>query len=118
MAARRARWRLRCGVRIGYDPVRGQDVLFHPEGVLLLNESASAVLALCDGDHDTAGITAALNRSYAEASRDEIESFLIALADRHLVQPAPAPEPEPEPAPEPAPVAIGPSPAGRRHRDG
>ncbi|MEU7166582.1 pyrroloquinoline quinone biosynthesis peptide chaperone PqqD [Streptomyces morookaense] len=81
------RWRLCRGVRLGHDPVRDTGVLLHPEGVLLLNETGAAVLALCDGTADVDGITAALSRRYAAVAAEDVEQFVRRLARRHLIEP-------------------------------
>ncbi|GAA0400691.1 pyrroloquinoline quinone biosynthesis peptide chaperone PqqD [Streptomyces luteireticuli] len=82
------RWRLRGGVRLRHDAVRDTGVLLHPEGVLLLNETAVAVLRLCDGATDVDRVTDALSRTYADVAAADVRSFLAALAERRLIEPA------------------------------
>lgn len=43
--------RLATKVRMRWDDARGKPILLYPEGVLLLNPTAHAVLELCDGTH-------------------------------------------------------------------
>ncbi|WP_414170079.1 pyrroloquinoline quinone biosynthesis peptide chaperone PqqD [Streptoverticillium reticulum] len=80
------RWRLCRGVRLGHDTVRDTGVLLHPEGVLLLNETGVAVLALCDGTADVDGIAAALSRRYAAVDAEDVERFVLQLARRRLIE--------------------------------
>ncbi|MFN2433698.1 MAG: pyrroloquinoline quinone biosynthesis peptide chaperone PqqD [Gemmatimonadota bacterium] len=47
---------LRPKVRLQWDEPRGQAVLLYPEGILVLNPTAHAVLALCDGSRTLAEI--------------------------------------------------------------
>ncbi len=85
------RWRLRGGVRLGHDTVRDTGVLLHPEGVLVLNETGAAVLALCDGATDEHALTGALARTYASVPAGEVRAFLAELARRRLIEPSPGP---------------------------
>jgi pyrroloquinoline quinone biosynthesis protein E len=107
---------LRRGVRLVHDPVRGQPVLLYPEGVLLLNETAAAVLARCDGIRDSDAIAAVLAEEYDGVSGADVARLLDDLHRRRLVgwggdgRPVHAPdEPVPPPA---APVARAPMPLG------
>ncbi|MFE0461260.1 pyrroloquinoline quinone biosynthesis peptide chaperone PqqD [Kitasatospora sp. NPDC058965] len=79
-------WRLRRGVRLSYDQVRRQPILLHPEGVVLLNETAAAVLALCDGRRSAAGITEELRGAYQEVVAEHVLILLQALAELGLVE--------------------------------
>ncbi|MFD8481473.1 pyrroloquinoline quinone biosynthesis protein PqqE [Kitasatospora sp. NPDC059673] len=92
-------WRLRRGVRLGHDQVRSVPVLLHPEGVLLLGETAAAVLARCDGATGTAAILADLEREYSGVRPDEVRSFLASLAEQYLLE-------ETGPARPPLPAAL------------
>jgi PqqA peptide cyclase len=87
------------GVRLVHDQARGQDALLYPEGVLLLNETAGAVLRRCDGSRDVAGIAADLTREYADASMADVLALLDGLVDRRLVTAGPAGTDQPLPAP-------------------
>ncbi|WP_051969322.1 pyrroloquinoline quinone biosynthesis peptide chaperone PqqD [Kitasatospora azatica] len=78
-------WRLRRGVRLAQDAVRGMPTLLHPEGVVLLNETAAAVLALCDGRRDAAGIAAELRSTYRGVVAEEVDALLADLARLGLV---------------------------------
>ncbi|MFG2819179.1 pyrroloquinoline quinone biosynthesis protein PqqE [Kitasatospora sp. NPDC048365] len=76
---------LRRGVRLVEDPVRGQAALLHPEGVLLLNDTAAAVLRLCDGQRDAAAITDRLAAAYDGVDAGQVRALLADLAARRLL---------------------------------
>jgi pyrroloquinoline quinone biosynthesis protein D len=79
--------RLRRGVRLDFDRVRGADVLLHPEGVLFPNPTALAVLRRCDGTATVAEIAADLRREFREVDAAEITDLLARLSARGLVDP-------------------------------
>jgi PqqA peptide cyclase len=97
------------GVRLVHDEARGQDALLYPEGVLLLNETAGAVLRRCDGSRAVDEIAADLAREYADASMPDVLALLAGLAARRLVTASPPGGDPPPPAPVPrvAPAAPG-----------
>jgi pyrroloquinoline quinone biosynthesis protein D len=77
-------------VRRQTDRVTGAAVLLHPEGILELSETADAVVSLCDGARNVAGIIAALAEEYEvepEILRADVESCLESLAQRGLIVP-------------------------------
>ena len=65
------------GVRLRTS-ARGQTLLLIPEGVVELNDTASAILELVDGRRSTHEIAAALEVVY-DASHDEIENEVCGL---------------------------------------
>ena len=73
-------WRLRPGWRLQWEPAQGRHVLLYPEGMVQLNDSAGAVLALVDGRRDLAAILAALRERFPEAAADvladDVREFL------------------------------------------
>lgn len=75
----------RSGVRLAYDEAREQDALLYPEGVLLLNETAGAVLKYCDGVRTVEGIGAELAREYSGASVPDVLALLSSLAAKRLI---------------------------------
>jgi pyrroloquinoline quinone biosynthesis protein E len=81
---------LRRGVRLAYDEARNQHALLYPEGVLLLNETAGAVLAHCDGARTVAGITAELASGYAGTAIADVLALLDSLMAKRLIAPGPA----------------------------
>ncbi|MFD5094577.1 pyrroloquinoline quinone biosynthesis peptide chaperone PqqD [Amycolatopsis thailandensis] len=78
--------RLRRGVRLSYDQTRETHVLLFPEGVLVPNPTAAAVLSLCDGVADVAAIASALRERYAGVREEEILEVLSRLGDRRIVE--------------------------------
>ncbi|MDB5058592.1 MAG: coenzyme biosynthesis protein PqqD [Chloroflexi bacterium] len=50
--------------RLRHDAARDTDVLLYPEGVLVLNGSAGAILAECDGKRNVAEISAILSQHF------------------------------------------------------
>ncbi|MFD8390896.1 pyrroloquinoline quinone biosynthesis protein PqqE [Streptomyces sp. NPDC059680] len=76
---------LRKGVRLVHDPVRNQTALVYPEGVLLLNASAAAVLLHCDGSRDVRGVTARLHDEYHGVDGEQVGALLADLAERRLL---------------------------------
>ena len=76
---------LRRGVRLVHDPVRGAPALLYPEGVLLLNETAAAVLGECDGVRDTDAIATRLADRYDGVSAEDVADLLADLHRRRLV---------------------------------
>jgi pyrroloquinoline quinone biosynthesis protein D len=73
--------RLTAKARLRQDAARGGTVLLYPEGVLLLNPTAAAVLALCDGRRTAAAIAAELAGRY-QASTDAVEADVTGLLGR------------------------------------
>ncbi|MFI9331397.1 pyrroloquinoline quinone biosynthesis protein PqqE [Kitasatospora sp. NPDC052868] len=76
---------LRPGVRLVYDPVRERSALLYPEGVLLLNDTAAAVLRHCDGRRDSALVTAELAAEYDGVDAAQVDELLAELAGRRLL---------------------------------
>ncbi|GAB3836790.1 pyrroloquinoline quinone biosynthesis protein PqqE [Dactylosporangium cerinum] len=85
---------LRRGVRLAHDPVRGQDCLLYPEGVLLLDPVAADIVRACDGRHDLDGIVVRLAHDYDDVAPADVERFLADLSDRRLLTVVPAAGPE------------------------
>ena len=81
-----AKPKLRRGVRLSYDRVRDTHVLLFPEGVLVPNATAAAVLRLCDGDSTVDEITAALGEPYTGVREQEVLEVLTRLTDRWVVE--------------------------------
>ncbi|MDT7804665.1 MAG: PqqA peptide cyclase [Actinomycetota bacterium] len=76
---------LRRGVRLGFDSVRGRHVLLFPEGVLLLNETAVAVVERCDTLRTAEEITEDLAVSYAGVTAGSVLRTLADLEARGLI---------------------------------
>ncbi|MBP2323202.1 pyrroloquinoline quinone biosynthesis protein D [Kibdelosporangium banguiense] len=77
--------RLRRGVRLTYDKTRETHVLLFPEGVLVPNKTAAAVLELCDGVTTVAEITTLLGKKYEGVRAQDVQDVLTRLEDRRVV---------------------------------
>jgi pyrroloquinoline quinone biosynthesis protein D len=81
-----SRPRLRRGVRLTYDKTRATHVVLFPEGVLVPNATAVAILELCDGRSTVEEIADALTERYVGVRSHEITEVLTRLADRRVVE--------------------------------
>ncbi|MGH3718392.1 MAG: pyrroloquinoline quinone biosynthesis peptide chaperone PqqD [Pseudonocardiaceae bacterium] len=77
--------RLRRGVRTGTDPLSGETVLLFPEGVLMLNETAAAVVRQCDGSRSVAEVVRALSEVYDDVAVEDVLSLLRDLLMQQLL---------------------------------
>lgn len=73
-------------VRMRYDAARGQHVLLSPERIVVINDTAAAVLQLCDGKRSVDDIVAQLRTQYADVSVDDIHLLLKDLSAKHCVE--------------------------------
>ncbi|MFG1798432.1 pyrroloquinoline quinone biosynthesis peptide chaperone PqqD [Nocardia sp. NPDC049149] len=80
----RQRPRLRHGVRLTNDPARGELALL-PEGVVVLNDTAAAILALCDGASSIDHIVRRLGAEYEGVRAEDVAELLDRLAQRRVV---------------------------------
>lgn len=72
--------------RLHWDEVRERHVLLYPEGLVALNETAAAILKLCDGERSVERIIATLKLSYqADGIERDVAALLQALAAKGLV---------------------------------
>lgn len=82
--------RLAAKARLKADGVAGQDLLLFPEAALSLNETAAAIVRLCDGERTIAAIIDALAQRFSardvSALADEVGAFLDTLRARGLVE--------------------------------
>ncbi|MCO1577088.1 pyrroloquinoline quinone biosynthesis peptide chaperone PqqD [Crossiella sp. SN42] len=78
--------RLRRGVRLSYDKVRQTHVLLFPEGVLVPNPTAAAVLSHCDGVNDVDAVVKLLSERYQGVSVSDVAELLLALRARRIVE--------------------------------
>jgi coenzyme PQQ biosynthesis protein PqqD len=81
-----ARPRLTTQARLQWDPTRKQQALLAPEGVLMLNATASDILTLCDGQRSVSVIITELGTRYNRVVDQEILTFLNRLIDKRLVE--------------------------------
>jgi pyrroloquinoline quinone biosynthesis protein D len=65
---------------------RGEWLMMLPESVVVLNETAAAVLNLCDGQRSVDGIVTALGEEYDGVEVADVEDLLRDLANQHLVE--------------------------------
>jgi len=73
-------------VRYRWDRLRGQHQLVFPEGLLILNETAAAIVKSCDG-RTLADLIAHLNESFpGECRAADVPEFLDRLAKRGLLR--------------------------------
>lgn len=78
--------RLAAQARLQWDPMLGKQVLLAPERVLVLNATAEAILALCDGQRSISGITAELGTRYRCVVDEQVLAFLARLAEKRLLE--------------------------------
>jgi pyrroloquinoline quinone biosynthesis protein D len=76
---------LRRGVRAEADPLNGGTVLLFPEGVLILNETAAAVIRQCDGCHSVAKVVQAVGTVYRDVALGDVMSLLRELITQNLL---------------------------------
>lgn len=69
-------WKL---ARLSHDSVRGRPVLLYPEGAVLLNETARAILELVDGQRSIAQIASLLGARY---DGTDVQADVIECLDR------------------------------------
>ncbi|MEB0041814.1 MULTISPECIES: pyrroloquinoline quinone biosynthesis peptide chaperone PqqD [unclassified Pseudomonas] len=79
------RWRQ--GYRYQFEPAQNGHVLLYPEGMIKLNESASAIGGLIDGERNVEAIIGALDQlfpGFPELGAD-VEQFMeVARAERWI----------------------------------
>ena len=84
--------RLAGKARLRFDRKGERYMLLYPEKGLVLNDTATAIVKLCTGEHTVQAIIDPLAAAYGAQPREAIErevlSFLGAMADRALVEPA------------------------------
>ncbi len=78
--------RLRKGVRLTFDKTRDTHVLLFPEGVLVPNATAAAVLKLCDGGSTVDQIATTLNARFAGVRAQDVTDVLTRLEGRRVVE--------------------------------
>lgn len=80
------RLRFARGVRMRWDDVRKRHMLLFPEGALVLNPTAAAVLELCDGKRTVGAIVTELEERYQGASvGNDVRNLLARIAERGLL---------------------------------
>jgi pyrroloquinoline quinone biosynthesis protein D len=71
---------------VRWNSVRSEWLMMLPESVVVLNETAAAVLNLCDGRRTLDGIVTALGDEYDGVEVADVEDLLRDLANQHLVE--------------------------------
>lgn len=69
-----------------FDRVRNTHVLLFPEGVLVPNATAAAILELCDGTSTVEDIAGLLAERYEGVLASDIADVLTRLAERRVVE--------------------------------
>ncbi|PKV97781.1 pyrroloquinoline quinone biosynthesis protein D [Amycolatopsis echigonensis] len=78
--------KLRLGVRLTFDHVREVHVLLFPEGVLVPNSTATAVLELCDGATPVSGFVTTLRSRYQGVQESEVLAVLTRFGQRRVIE--------------------------------
>lgn len=73
-------------VRMEWDPVREQQVLLAPEGVLVLNQTGATILSLCDGERTVVEIVEELRGRYSHVADNEVRDFLARLVAKRWAE--------------------------------
>ncbi len=74
--------RLAAKARLRWDPVEKKEMLVFPEAALMLNDSATAILKLCDGERLVEQIVDALVAQFMGADRSVIANEVAVLLTR------------------------------------
>jgi coenzyme PQQ biosynthesis protein PqqD len=69
-----------------FDEVRMRHALLYPEGVLLVNETAGAVLERCDGSVGVPELLLDLQRSYHGVTETDVLRLLSTLDELRLLE--------------------------------
>jgi coenzyme PQQ biosynthesis protein PqqD len=90
MLSRTSRPKLANRARLRWDKVGRRFMLLYPERGLVLNDTASSILKLCDGERTVGEIVEALKSQYEGASPAHVEEqvlrFLDAMVERGLFE--------------------------------
>ena len=82
--------RLSPKARLRWDNVEKRHMLVFPEAALLLNETAAAILKLCDGERTVEQVIDTLAQQFVGADRkmiaDEVTELLARLRTRGLLE--------------------------------
>ncbi|MBD1552168.1 pyrroloquinoline quinone biosynthesis peptide chaperone PqqD [Pseudomonas typographi] len=78
----------RPGYRFQYEPAQKGHVLLYPEGMIKLNDSASAIGGLIDGQRSVAEIIAALEQQFPGVPElgDDVEQFMEVAREQHWLE--------------------------------
>jgi pyrroloquinoline quinone biosynthesis protein D len=73
------------GVRCSYDQIRESHVVLFPEGVLVLNDTAAAVVDLCDGRTSVGDIAVKLADEFEGVQPQDVAELVERLVARRVV---------------------------------
>jgi pyrroloquinoline quinone biosynthesis protein D len=73
-------------VRLTFDHVRETHVLLFPEGVLVPNPTAAAVLELCDGKRGVDAVVDTLRTRFSGVKEQDVLDILTRFAERRVVE--------------------------------
>lgn len=78
----------RHGYRFQYEPAQKGHVLLYPEGMIKLNESASAIGELIDGQRSVAAIITELEQRFPGVPElgDDVEQFMEVAREKHWLE--------------------------------
>ncbi|MFF7706247.1 pyrroloquinoline quinone biosynthesis peptide chaperone PqqD [Pseudomonas sp. NPDC007930] len=78
----------RQGYRFQYEPAQQGHVLLYPEGMIKLNDSASAIGGLIDGQRSVAAIIAALDAQFPGVPElaEDVEQFMEVAREQHWLE--------------------------------
>ncbi len=78
---------LALGYRLQWEPIQENHVLLYPEGMVKLNDSASAILAKCTGEYSLAEIATQLETEYeTEELLNDVTALVTEAIDRGWVR--------------------------------
>ena len=73
------------GVRLHWSEVRQQHWLLFPEGALLLNPTAVAILTGCDGHRSFKAIAQTLSSQFRDVNINQVRNLLLQMMQRGLL---------------------------------
>ena len=78
----------RTGYRFQYEPAQKGHVLLYPEGMIKLNDSASAIGGLIDGTRNVADVIAELDKQFPGVPElgGDIEQFMEVARAEHWIE--------------------------------
>lgn len=73
-------------MQLAYDRAGDRHVMMCPEGVLVLNKSATEIIRRCDGETTVGEITAALAAMYRGVRNADVVTMLSRLTERRMIE--------------------------------
>jgi pyrroloquinoline quinone biosynthesis protein D len=84
-----ARPKISARARLQTDKITGKPILLYPEGALMLNPTAHAIVSLCTGQETIEQITSSLATRYQSSASEisvQIDTFLNRLRAKNLLE--------------------------------